>query len=173
MRFDKSDLHLPCWYKLYLSYLQRATTKKVISELTGCGSYFVSRYGDPTAALIKYPIQALSPLPPAIYPVHLLIHWTSDTSIIPMPCSHTLFIHHSISKCTTTCGSVLRSSPTIRPCSSSAMFLTLKLLLSSRLNSLSPSLPSRLTLLSQFVSTTTRLFLSCPSGHRCFYFCCH
>ena len=31
MRFDKSILHLP-WYKLYLSYLQRATTKKVVAE---------------------------------------------------------------------------------------------------------------------------------------------
>ena len=30
MRFDKSILHLP-WYKLYLSYLQRATTKKVVA----------------------------------------------------------------------------------------------------------------------------------------------
>jgi xanthine/uracil/vitamin C permease (AzgA family) len=31
MRFDKSILHLP-WYKLYLSYLQRATTKKVVTS---------------------------------------------------------------------------------------------------------------------------------------------
>ena len=31
MRFDESILHLP-WYKLYLSYLQRATTKKVVAE---------------------------------------------------------------------------------------------------------------------------------------------
>ena len=31
MRFDKSILHLP-WYKLYLSYLQRATTKKVVAR---------------------------------------------------------------------------------------------------------------------------------------------
>ena len=31
MRFDKSILHLP-WYKLYLSYLQRATTKKVVAQ---------------------------------------------------------------------------------------------------------------------------------------------
>jgi hypothetical protein len=30
MRFDKSILHLP-WYKLYLSYLQRAMTKKVVA----------------------------------------------------------------------------------------------------------------------------------------------
>ena len=33
MRFDKSILHLP-WYKLYLSYLQRATTKKVVATVT-------------------------------------------------------------------------------------------------------------------------------------------
>jgi hypothetical protein len=32
MRFDKSILHLP-WYKLYLSYLQRATTKKVVATI--------------------------------------------------------------------------------------------------------------------------------------------
>ena len=31
MRFDKSILHLP-WYKLYLSYLQWATTKKVVAR---------------------------------------------------------------------------------------------------------------------------------------------
>ena len=31
MRFDKSILHLP-WYKLYLSYLQRTTAKKVVAE---------------------------------------------------------------------------------------------------------------------------------------------
>ena len=37
MRFDKSILHLP-WYKLYLSYLQRATTKKVVAHTT-CGEW--------------------------------------------------------------------------------------------------------------------------------------
>ena len=32
MRFDKSILHLP-WYKSYLSYLQQAMTKKVITKM--------------------------------------------------------------------------------------------------------------------------------------------
>ena len=39
-----------------------------IVEATGYRSYFVHHYGDPSAALIKYPTQALSPLSPAILP---------------------------------------------------------------------------------------------------------
>jgi hypothetical protein len=39
-----------------------------IVEDTGYGSYSVRPYGDPTAAVIKYATQALSPLPPAILP---------------------------------------------------------------------------------------------------------
>jgi hypothetical protein len=41
MRFDKSILHLP-WYKLYLSYLQRATTKKVVAHLVLLRSFAFS-----------------------------------------------------------------------------------------------------------------------------------
>jgi hypothetical protein len=37
-------------------------------QITGYGSYVVRPYGDSTAAVIKYPTQALSPLPPAILP---------------------------------------------------------------------------------------------------------
>jgi hypothetical protein len=48
MRFDKSILHLP-WYKLYLSYLQRATTKKVVAP--GRMFKLTARYIRP---LLKY-----------------------------------------------------------------------------------------------------------------------
>ena len=49
-----------------LAYRRRGPYE--IVEVTGYGSYFVRPYGDPTAAVIKYPTQALSPLPPAILP---------------------------------------------------------------------------------------------------------
>ena len=39
MRFDKSILHLP-WYKLYLSYLQRAMTKKVVANVNLVQGHF-------------------------------------------------------------------------------------------------------------------------------------
>ena len=76
-------------------------------------------------------------------------------------CSRILFVHHLISKCTTACGSLLHSSLTIHLCSNSPMFPTLTLLLWSHLLTfVFPSLPSQLTLLSQFMSMTTRLSLS-------------
>ena len=39
-----------------------------IDETTGFGAYFVRLHGRPTAPLLKYPTQALSPLPPALLP---------------------------------------------------------------------------------------------------------
>ena len=49
-----------------LAYRKRGPYE--IVECTGFGAYFVRRYGHPTAPLLKYPTQALSPLPPAILP---------------------------------------------------------------------------------------------------------
>jgi hypothetical protein len=51
-----------------LSYRKRGPYE--IIEATGYGAYFVRRYGSPTAPLLKYPTQALSPLPPALFPCH-------------------------------------------------------------------------------------------------------
>ena len=93
------------------------------------------------------------------YLVHLSIHQISTTSITPMPQSRTLFIHHSISKCTTTCGFLLLFSLTIRPCASSLMSPTLTPTLPNRLPSLFPLLPFQLTLLSHILAPTLRLFL--------------
>jgi len=49
-----------------LAYRKRGPYEIVRS--TGRGAYFVRRHGDPTAPLLKYPTQALSPLPPAVLP---------------------------------------------------------------------------------------------------------
>jgi hypothetical protein len=49
-----------------LAYRRRGPYENV--EVTGYGSYVIRPYGDPTAAVIKYPTQALFPLPPAILP---------------------------------------------------------------------------------------------------------
>jgi hypothetical protein len=40
----------------------------VIIESTGFGAYLVQRHGHPGSPLVKYPTQALSPLPPALLP---------------------------------------------------------------------------------------------------------
>jgi hypothetical protein len=49
-----------------LAYRRRGPYK--IVKATGFGAYFVRRHGHPTSPLLKYPAQALSPLPPAILP---------------------------------------------------------------------------------------------------------
>ena len=49
-----------------LSYRKRGPYE--IVESTGYGAYLVRRHGHPTAPLLKYPTQALSPLPPALLP---------------------------------------------------------------------------------------------------------
>ena len=49
-----------------LSYQRRGPYE--IVEATGFGAYFVRQYGKPNAPLLKYPTQALSPLPPALLP---------------------------------------------------------------------------------------------------------
>ena len=46
----------------------RAFVPYEIVEVIGYGSYVIRPYGDPTAAVIKYPTQNLSLLPPAILP---------------------------------------------------------------------------------------------------------
>jgi len=49
-----------------LAYRKRGPYE--IIEATGFGAYLVRRHGHPNAPLLKYPTQALSPLPPAILP---------------------------------------------------------------------------------------------------------
>jgi hypothetical protein len=49
-----------------LSYRKRGPYE--IIESTGFGAYLVCRHGHPTAPLLKYPTQALSPLPPDLLP---------------------------------------------------------------------------------------------------------
>ena len=49
-----------------LAYRKRGPYE--IVEATGFGAYLVRRHGHPNAPLLKYPTQALSPLPPAILP---------------------------------------------------------------------------------------------------------
>jgi hypothetical protein len=49
-----------------LSYRKRGPYE--IVESTGFGAYLVRRHGHPSAPLLKYPTQALSPLPPALLP---------------------------------------------------------------------------------------------------------
>jgi hypothetical protein len=49
-----------------LAYRKRGPYE--IVESTGFGAYLVRRHGHPTGPLLKYPTQALSPLPPAVLP---------------------------------------------------------------------------------------------------------
>ena len=49
-----------------LAYRKRGPYE--IVESSGFGAYFVRLHGRPTAPLLKYPTQALSPLPPALLP---------------------------------------------------------------------------------------------------------
>ncbi len=69
-----------------LAYRKRGPYQVV--ESTGYGAYLVQRFGSPTAPLLKYPTQALTPLPPALLPCTPLDtpdFWYLNHSHSPLP----------------------------------------------------------------------------------------